>query len=48
MKRQVDGAKELGEPFGSRPVIGHVTRVPARTSIVNPDVSMPRRGSAPG
>ena len=37
MKRQVDGAKELGEPFGPGLFIGHVTRVPAGLSVVNPD-----------
>jgi hypothetical protein len=42
VKRQVDGAEELGEALGVRPFIGHVTRVPAGRSIVNPD------GSAPG
>jgi hypothetical protein len=39
VKRQVDGAKELGEPFGPRPCIGHATRVAAGRSIVNPDGS---------
>ena len=27
----------IGEPFGPRPFIGHVTRVAAGESIVNPD-----------
>jgi hypothetical protein len=39
VKRQVDGAEEIGEPFGPRSFIGHATRVPADRSIVNPDGS---------
>jgi hypothetical protein len=39
VKRQVDGAEEVGEPFGPRPFIAHVTRVAAGESIVNPDGS---------
>jgi hypothetical protein len=39
VKRQVDGAEEVGEPFGSGPGVGHVTSVPAARSIVNPDGS---------
>jgi hypothetical protein len=39
VKRQVDGTEEVSEPFGPRPVIGHVTRVPDGRSIVNPDGS---------
>jgi hypothetical protein len=41
VKRQVDGAEKLDEPFGVRPFIGHATRVAANTSIVNPDGSRP-------
>jgi hypothetical protein len=39
VKRQVDGTEEIREPFGPRPFIGHVSRVPADPSIVNPDGS---------
>jgi hypothetical protein len=37
MKRQVDGLKELREPFGLRSFLGHGTRVAPGASIVNPD-----------
>jgi len=37
VKRQVDGAEEVGEPFGRGLCIGHATRVPASQCIVNPD-----------
>jgi len=39
VKRQVDSAEKVSEPFGPRPFVGHVTRVPAGRSIVNPDGS---------
>lgn len=37
VKRQVDGAEEVGEAFGPRLCIGHGTRVAPGRSIVNPD-----------
>ena len=39
VKRQVDGAEEISEPFGPRPCISHATKVAASQSIVNPDES---------
>jgi hypothetical protein len=48
VKRQVDSAKEVGEPLGPSPCIGHRTRVTARPYIVNPDGSRLRRGERSG
>jgi hypothetical protein len=48
VKRQVDGAEEVGEPFGVRPFVGHPIRVPACRSIVNPDGSGHRPFQAAG
>jgi hypothetical protein len=45
VKRQVDGAETVGEPFGPRAFVGHGTSVPAGGSIVNPDGSAGGRAS---
>jgi len=48
VKREVDGAEEVGELFGPGPCIGHATRVPPREFIVNPDGSAaPDEGPQP-
>jgi hypothetical protein len=39
VKRQVDGAKELGEPFRTRLFLSHGNSFQARKFIVNPDAS---------
>jgi hypothetical protein len=43
VKRQVDGAEELREPFCPRLFLSHGNSFPAGQLIVNPDASTPGR-----